>query len=231
MTTMISIGSVKTSGTSTLALTLASVAAAAGIPVLLIDASRDGDLAQWARKPGRPRILSVEEAKDEVSVERLMRGARRRGDIAILDCGDDASIIRCGARLADRALVPVRFSPLSVCAGIVTDRFLAEEAGLGAPGRDRFFVATEITMIASRIARAIEAMLGESQTRRLEVGLAQRAAYEAPFLHGGTIFTLDDTQAPGLDRARAEAAILAYEAGLLGRAPSLRHTPAFERAA
>lgn len=231
MTTMISIGSVKTSGTSTLALTLASVAAAAGIPVLLVDASRDGDLVHWARKPGRPGILSVEEARDEVSVERLMRGARRRGDLAILDCGDDSAIIRCGARLADRALVPVRFSPLSVCAGIVTDRFLAEEAAIGAPGRDRFFVATEITVIASRIARAIETMLGESDTPRLNVGLSQRAAYEAPFLHGGTIFTLDDALAPGLDRARAEAAVLAYEAGLLGRGLATQETPALDRAA
>lgn len=231
MTTMISIGSVKTSGTSTLALTLASVAAAAGIPVLLIDASRDGDLVEWARKPGRPGVLSVEEARDEVSVERLMRGARRRGDLAILDCGDDSAIIRCGAKLADRALVPVRFSPLSVCAGVVTDRFLAEEAVVGVPGCDRFFVATEITVIASRIARAIEAMLGESATPRLPVGLSQRAAYEAPFLHGGTIFTLDDALAPGLDRARAEAAILAYEAGLLGRAVPDRRASVLDLAA
>ena len=46
---------------------------------------------------------------------------------------------------------------------------------------------------------------------------------EFRFLHGGTIFTLPDDVAPGLDRARAEAASLAYEIGILGR---VAETPA-----
>ena len=45
MIPVISVGSLKTSGTSTLAMTLAGVAAAAEIPVIVIDAARDGDLA------------------------------------------------------------------------------------------------------------------------------------------------------------------------------------------
>lgn len=232
MIPVLSIGSVKTSGTSTLALTLAGVAAAAGIPLVLIDAARDRDLLGWSRKPGKPDGIVVQEAGDEMSIERLMRAARRRGELAILDCGDDADLIRAGARLADRALIPVRFSPLSVCAGILTDRMLAADVGRGPPGRDRAFVASAITNIPSRIARAIETMLGDSPTRRLDIGLAQRAAYEAPFLYGGTIFTLEDGVAPGLDRARAEAAMLAFEAGILG-APARTEAPAieFDRAA
>ena len=38
--------------------------------------------------------------------------------------------------------------------------------------------------------------------RKPRPGLVLRAAYEAPFLHGGTIFNLADEIAPGLDRAR-----------------------------
>ncbi len=58
--------------------------------------------------------------------------------------------------------------------------------------------------------------MAESATARLPIGLVRRAAYDAPFLFGGTIFTLEDEVAPGLGRARAEAASLAYEIGILG---------------
>lgn len=220
MVPVISIGSVKTSGSTTLALTLAAVAAAAEIPVVLIDAARDRDLVAWSRKPGTPTGLTVEEADDEMSLERLVRAARRRGDVAVIDAGDDAGLICAGARLSDRALIPVRFSPLSAYAAVATDRMLAADAMKGRRGRDIAFVASAVTTIPSRVARSIEAMIEASETPRLTIGLVQRAAYEAPFLNGGTLFTLDEAFAPGLDRARAEAASLAYEVGLLGRLQS-----------
>ncbi|MFD2236416.1 chromosome partitioning protein ParA [Aureimonas populi] len=218
MIPVIAIGSLKTSGTTTLALSLAAVAAAAEIPVVLIDAARDRDLVAWGEKPGRPASCTVEAAGDEAALERIVRAARRRGDLAIIDAGDQPEMIRAAARLCDRALIPVRFSPLSVCAALLTDTLLAGDAGKGRRGRDRAFVASAIATIPSRVARAIEAMMGRSTTPRLEIGLMQRAAYEAPFLHGGTIFSLPEDAAPGLDRARAEAATLAYEVGILGAA-------------
>ncbi|MEX6505415.1 chromosome partitioning protein ParA [Jiella sp. M17.18] len=217
MLPVVSVGSLKTSGTSTVALTLASVAAAAEIPVMLIDAARDGDIAAWAAMGGVPRTITVERTRDEETIERLVRGARRRGDFAIVDAGDEASTIRAAACLADRALIPVRFSPLSARYAVATAAMLAEEAGKGRRDRDWCFVASAVTTIPSRIARSVEAIIAASATRRLPIGLVQRAAYEAPFLHGGTIFTLADDVAPGLDRARAEAATLAYEIGILGR--------------
>lgn len=217
MTPVISIGSLKTSGSTTLALTLAAVAAAAEIPVVLIDAARDKDLTDWAQKAGRPTSCMVEVASDEIMLERLVRAARRRGDLAIIDAGTDADTIRAGARLSDRALIPVRFSPLSAYAALATDRLLGTDASKGRRGRDWAFVASSVTAIPSRIARTIEIMIASSRTPRLDIGLVLRAAYEAPFLHGGTIFNLAEDVAPGLDRARAEAATLAYEIGILGR--------------
>lgn len=216
MIPVLSIGCLKTSGTTTLALTLAGVAAAAEIPVVLIDAARDRDLVDWARLEGRPAAITVERAKDEAEMERLVRAARRRGDLAIVDAGDDAETIRAGALLADRAIVPVRFSPLSAYAALATDRLLEADSGKGRRGRDRYFAASAVTAIPSRIARMVETIVEHSGTPRLDIGLVQRAAYEAPFLHGGTIFTLTDEIAPSLDRARAEAATLAYEVGILG---------------
>ncbi|WP_182084994.1 chromosome partitioning protein ParA [Aureimonas sp. ME7] len=223
MTPVLSIGSLKTSGSSTLALTLAGVAAAAEIPVVLVDAARDKDLAEWAQKPGRPAHIQVEVADDEIALERIVRAARRRGDLALIDAGDNAEMMRAGARLSDRALIPVRFSPLSAYAALATDRMLAAEAGKGRRGRDWAFVASAVTTIPSRIARTIEGMIEQSPTPRLEIGLVLRAAYEAPFLHGGTLFTLTDDGAPGLERARAEAVSIAYELGVLGYVQPTEH--------
>lgn len=217
MIPVISIGSLKTSGTTTFALTLAGVAAAADIPVVLIDAARDKDLVAWAAKGACPSKITVESADDEAGIERLVRAARRRGEFAIIDAGDVAETIRSAAKLSDRTLIPVRFSPLSAYAAIATDRMLAADAGKGRRNRDWSFAASGVTMIPSRVARIVEGIIQQSPTAKLEIGLVLRAAYEAPFLHGGTIFSLSDEIAPGLDRARAEAATLAYEIGILGR--------------
>ena len=121
-------------------------------------------------------------------------------------------------RSARGTVIPVRFSPLSAYAALATERLLAAEVGKGRRNRDWSLVATGVTNIPSRVARLVETIVAESQLAKLDIGLVLRAAYEAPFLHGGTIFSLSDEIAPGLDRARAEAASLAYETGILGAA-------------
>ncbi len=218
MIPVLSVGSLKTSGSTTLALSLAGVAAAADIPTVLIDAARDKDLVAWSGRPGRPSCCTVEIADDEATLERLVRAARRRGDLAIVDAGGSPELLRAGARLADRALIPVRFSPLSAYAALATERLLRMEAGQGRRDREWSLVASAVTAIPSRIVRTIEAMIERSEGARLEIGLVQRAAYEAPFLHGGTLFTLDETLVPGIGRARTEATLLAGEVGILGGA-------------
>ncbi|RFC66179.1 chromosome partitioning protein ParA [Fulvimarina endophytica] len=212
---VIAIGSLKSSGTTTLALTLAGVVAAANIPILLIDAARDGDATNWAAKASIPAKLRVERETETVEIERLVRGARRRGEAVIIDCGTLPEQLRFAERMADTTLIPVRFSPLSAYAAIETDRLFDETPGIGRPDRKRAFVASAITPIHSRVAKAVEGLIARSTTQRLSVGLSLRAAYEAPFLTGGTLFGLDEADAPGLDRARAEAATLAYAVGLL----------------
>ncbi|WP_156381409.1 chromosome partitioning protein ParA [Aurantimonas sp. Leaf443] len=201
---VIAIGSLKTAGSTTLALTLASVAAAAGVPVLLVDASRDRDLSVWAAKPGRPDGLDVVSPETGGQLQQAIRAGRDAGALILLDAGSKPEILRFSRRVADFLLIPVRFSPLSTFAAVATDRLVAPETP-AETDLPRAFVASAITQIPSRIARIVEGSLALRQTERLAAGLCQRAAYEAPFLYGGTIFTLVDEQAPGLRRAQAEA--------------------------
>lgn len=215
---VISVGSLKASGSATVALTLASVAAAADIPVVLVDASGSAQLAGWAEKQGMPDSLQFEETTDIQSIARTVSEARQRGAIVIIDAGEQEETLRAMASLADRALIPVRFSPLSAYSALVTDQLLAADARLGIQRGDRCFVASAVTAIGSGIARSIEAIIGTSDTMRLPVGLSQCAAHEAPFVHGGTIFTLDHATLPDLDRTRAEAASFAYAVGIFGTA-------------
>ncbi|HEX2018717.1 MAG TPA: chromosome partitioning protein ParA [Aurantimonas sp.] len=215
---VISIGSLKASGSATVALTLASVAAAADIPVTLIDAAENEELARWAAKPGRPDRLQFEPTSSVACIAPIVSEARRRGAIVIIDAGEAEETLRAAAGLADRALIPVRFSPLSAYSALVTDQLLAADSRFGERRGNRCFVASAVTAVGSGIARSIEAIIGTSDTPRLPIGLSQCAAHEAPFVHGGTIFTLDDTAAPGLDRARVEAASFAHAVGIFGGA-------------
>ncbi|MBB4004926.1 chromosome partitioning protein ParA [Aurantimonas endophytica] len=227
MLSVISVGSLKASGSATVALTLASVAAAAEIPVMLVDAAAHGELAGWAAKGAHPPLLQYEHAADIAAIERALRQAWRRGALAIIDAGEEELTVRAAAGLAERALIPVRFSPLSAYSALVTDQLLAADARL-APRGDRCFVASAITAIGNGVARSIEAIIGTSDTLRLPVGLSQCAAHLAPFVHGGTIFTLDDTVVAGLDHARAEAASFAHAVGILGAAVESKPAPSFD---
>ncbi|MCW4114930.1 chromosome partitioning protein ParA [Aurantimonas sp. MSK8Z-1] len=219
MASVLAVGSLKTAGSTTLALTLASVAAAAEIPVILVDGARDADLLTWSALAGRPSLITVERVGDVGAMERLVRAGRRDGSLVILDCGDRADFIKAGARLSDRAIIPLRFSPLSAYAALATEMLLASDAKHGRRGRDWCLAASAVATIPSRVARAVEAIVSQSVASKISIGLTSRAAYEAPFIHGGTIFTLEDIKAPGLDRSRAEAACFAYEVGILGRIP------------
>ncbi|NDV85851.1 chromosome partitioning protein ParA [Aurantimonas aggregata] len=234
MLSVISVGSLKASGSATVALTLASVAAAADIPVVLIDAAGQGELAGWAAKAAHPAHLSYEQAADIAAIERALRQARRSGAVAIIDAGEDEATVRAAAGLADRALIPVRFSPISAYSALVTDQMLAADARRDRKAGDRCFVASAITVIGSGVARSIEAIIGTSGTPRLPIGLSQCAAHAAPFALGGTIFTLDDVAAAGLERARVEAARFAQAVGILGAAvesPPVRRFEAQRQAA
>ncbi|WP_152045586.1 chromosome partitioning protein ParA [Aureimonas psammosilenae] len=206
---VISIGSIKSAGTSTLALTIASAAASAGVSVLLVDAGPDGDLSSWAAKPGRPNGIELVQCDKPSRLAALVNDGIDRQMLVVIDAGRTQDMLRAGARVADTVLVPVRFSPLSALAAAATDQFLSLET------KDseirQAFVATAIAQIPSRIARAVEKQMENRPTERLPIGLAQRAAFEAPFMYGGTIFTLTEKQAPGLVRAQAEARALAAE--------------------
>ncbi|KAB0680685.1 chromosome partitioning protein ParA [Aureimonas leprariae] len=212
---VVSIGSAKSAGSSTLTLTLASAAAAAGVPVLVIDAANDGDLVTWAGKQGRPDCVEVVRADKPVKLDALVREGLDRRTLVLIDAGTRPETLRAAARLAETVLIPVRFSPLSAYAATTTDLFLSAETKNS--GKRQAFVATAIAQIPSRIARAVEAQLDMRPTERLPVGLAQRAAYEAPFMYGGTIFTLGERQAPGLRRAQEEAVAVASELNVLQR--------------
>lgn len=218
MAAILSIGSLRAAGTTTLALALSGAAAANGLVVTLVDAAAESDLMRWADLPGRPDALSVVAAETPADLERRVRAATRRSDIVIIDAGRTRATIEAAARLADRALVPLRLSPLSAIAAVATDTILAADAAGGRRGRDRRLVATQLQPIPSRIARQVEAQIDRSSTPRLSIGLAFRAAYDAPFLFGGTVHTLAETAAPGILNARRNADSLAADAGIMAAA-------------
>lgn len=222
---VIAVGSLRSGGSSTLALTLAGALADAGCSVMLVDAARTPDLVRWSHRPGCPDLITVARCADNDRLADLVQAARRQGRSVVIDAGFKRDRIRAAVELSRMALVPVRFSPLSVAAAIETDR-LIDQMERRKPG-GRAFVASAVTPIPSRIARAVEGQLRERRTIRLPAGLSLRAAFEAPFLIGGTVHTLTEDQAPGLVKARAEAENLLFELDLFGlrRPPRMAQSP------
>ncbi|WP_062212198.1 ParA family protein [Aureimonas sp. AU12] len=207
---VISIGSLKSGGTTTLALTIASALAYAGCPVLLVDAARAPDLTRWSRREGCPAEIEVARLQTSDQLEDVVREGARRRRLVIIDAGFKRDRLRRAAALASLVVIPVRFSPLSVAAAVDTDRLLDAEASR------RVFVASAVTPIPSRIARTVERELTARRTYRLPAGLGLRAAFEAPFLLGGTVHTLSPDAVPGLDKARRDAEHLLLELEMFG---------------
>jgi chromosome partitioning protein len=211
---VVSIGAAKSGGTTTVALTLASATAAAGVPVLLLDASPGMDLATWSAKSGSQPGLEVLRCHSPEILEQAVSLGSRRGALVLIDAGTSPRMLLSAAECADTVLIPLRLSPLSAFSAVATDTFLARNLR-DAEDKQIAFVATAIAQIPSRVARAVEERMMRSPTPKLAQGLAQRAAFEAPFLYGGTIFSLPDVLAPGLHRAREDANALARALCLL----------------
>ncbi|GGD21838.1 hypothetical protein GCM10011335_25990 [Aureimonas glaciei] len=187
--------------------------------MFLIDAGNTHDLSTWASKPGKPIQIEVAKCEKTNQLAGLVREGIERRAVVIIDAGTRPEVLRAATRLAATVLIPLRFSPLSAFAAALTDQLLATE--LEGTTKRRCFVATAIAQIPSRIARAVEAEVERSTTERFPVGLAQRAAYEAPFMFGGTLFTLSDDTAPGIARAQDEARAMAANLGVLHSAGSI----------
>lgn len=211
----IAIGTLKSSGSTTLALMIASVAARCERPVVLLDAAPDPDLHLWARKGFGTSDLKVKRVERIKDLPDMVEDARRQDRCVIVDAGREPATIGRAAALCDRFAVPVRLSPASAIAAIGTDRLLDGLKGRARDRGRRLFVANAVTLIPSRVARAVEAIVASSATPRLPIGLGLRAAYEAPFLGGGTLFDLMDEEAPGLARAQSEAFDLTVALGLV----------------
>lgn len=219
--TVVTVGSLRSGGTTTLALTLATVVERLGTDVLLVDGARRPDLSLWAERPGCPKGIEVARITKPRQLDEVVHLGRRSRRFVVIDAGVCDTMLAEAASVSAMAIIPVRFSPLSASAAAETDAMLAAR-GERAPRR-RALVATGITAIPSRIARRVERDLTACQGFRLPAGLGLRAAFEAPFLAGGTIYNLTDEDAPGLASARQDAAAVWSELEMFGlRRPERR---------
>lgn len=216
--TVVTVGSLRSGGTTTLALTLATVVERLGTDVLLVDAARRPDLSLWAQRPGCPKGIEVARVTKPRQLDEVVHIGRRSRRFVVIDAGVCDAMLAEAASVSAMAIIPVRFSPLSASAAAETDAMLAERGP-----RRRALVATGITPIPSRIARRVERDLAACHSFRLPAGLGLRAAFEAPFLAGGTIHNLTDEDAPGLASARQDAAAVWSELEMFGlRRPERR---------
>lgn len=134
---VVSIGAAKSGGTTTVALTLASAAAAAGVPVLLLDASPGMDLATWSAKSGLQPGLEVLRCHSPEILQRTVSLGSRRGTLVLIDAGTSPRMLLAAAECADTVLIPLRLSPLSAFSAVATDTFWRETSRMPKGSRSR----------------------------------------------------------------------------------------------
>ena len=202
-------------GKTTAALLLATELAQDGSPIVVIDADPNFPLAEWASLPGKPGNIEVIREADEEGIVDTIDSAQRRAHHVIVDLEGRANTRVVNALLmTSLAIVPMQGSVLDANQAARTFRTI-KTAGKAARREIAFTAVYTRTpasyRIRSRVASSIAKDIERAGIPALRTTIAERTAFKTLFAQGGTLASMDHTQASSLDTARANAKAFATE--------------------
>jgi chromosome partitioning protein len=197
-------------GKSTAALILAGAYASDDYTVHIIDADRSGRLFKWASFGSKPASITASQA-DEKNLRQEVEKARQAADVVLIDVEGSAN-----ASVAF-AIGYANPSAPDVEDAISTVKLVRDMGGVARRVIPHALLWSRVpTAIRSREMDSLEAQIGEGGIPVIG-RVHERTAYKSLFSYATTLDHLPQSEVPGVEKAKAEAAILAAAVGELIR--------------
>jgi chromosome partitioning protein len=204
-------------GKSTAALILAGAYASDDYTVHIIDADRSGRLFKWASFGSKPASITASQA-DEKNLRQEVEKARKAADVVLIDVEGSANAsVAFAIGYADVVIVPANPSAPDVEDAISTVKLVRDMGGVARRLIPHALLWSRVpTAIRSREMDSLEAQIGEGGIPVIG-RVHERTAYKSLFSYATTLDHLPQSEVPGVEKAKAEAAILAAAVGELIR--------------
>jgi chromosome partitioning protein len=200
-------------GKSTSAVVLATELALRGAEVVIIDADPNRPVSTWAKRPGRPAVLTVLSQVTEASIIDEIEAAAARVPFVIVDLEGTASMtVAYAISRADLVIVPTQGSQLDAVEAAKAIRLIRQqERAFGRRIPYAVLLTRTSSAIRPRTLQHIREEMARNEVRVLGTQMHEREAFRAIFSFGGTLQSLSSGQVSGLDAAVKNAQALAAE--------------------
>lgn len=200
-------------GKSTSALLLASGLSAAGASVTVVDGDPNRTIHRWAESSAEPTFKVLELPSDDAIIDQIEDAAAQSAFVIVdLEGSANLAMSRACSR-TDLVIIPLQASPIDARQASRAIRLvMAESKQLRREIAYRMLFTRLNPAIATRDEREIRSQFAEAGIPVFDTALNERAAFRAMFAHYTPLWSLEPSQANGLERARENAAAFVREA-------------------
>jgi len=200
------------SAKSTTLIVLADALARQNASVTVIDTDPQRSIANW-REQATSSTIDVIEQTSSTGIHKAIKEASAKSAFVFIDMAGFTSDMRTPVvSRADLMIIPMQASPED--ARKAADSFAlitSDEETLGRTVDKRILWARTVPKMISRVERKIMTEINANEVPSFSTHLNERSAYKAMMLEGVPLAELDRDQYNGVDKAIANADVLAAE--------------------
>jgi chromosome partitioning protein len=200
-------------GKSTSAVLLASEVAKKEASVTMIDADPNKPVSAWAKRPGKPKTMTVISEISEDSIIDTIEDAAQKSAFVIVDLEGTASMmVGYAMSRADLVIVPTQGSHLDAAESAKAIKLIhSQERAFGRKIPYAILFTRASAAIRSRTLQSIEKQFAEAGAPMFKTQIIEREAYRAIFAFGGTLTGLDPAQVANIPAAMMNSHSFAAE--------------------